>query len=333
LKTAESDTLEGTFETMVPMTMIFGGGEMKAVRIQLFGGPDQVMVEDVPVPVAGPGEILVRVMAAGVAPWDALIREGKSKVSQQPPLTLGSDLAGVVEAVGAKVVGVSAGDEVYGVTNPQFCGAQAEYAVAQAGMIAPKPKGLDFPHAASAPVIAVAAWQMLFEYAHAKRGEAVMILGAAGNVGAYAVQMGLDAGLSVVAVARARDAQLLKSLGVESIVDSDAPNFERELPPVDAILDTVGASAVERCLGALKKGGKVVSLVSSEPLLQRSDVQAIFFYAEVTTSRLKTLNMLFEKGTISARVGSVLPLAEAREAHLMLAGAPHKPGKIVLQLL
>jgi NADPH:quinone reductase-like Zn-dependent oxidoreductase len=229
-------------------------------------------------------------------------------------------------------VGLSAGDEVYGVTNPQFCGAQAEYAVAQAGMIAPKPKGLDFLHAASAPVIAVAAWQMLFEYAEVKRGRAVMILGAAGNAGAYAMQMALDAGLSVVAVARGRDEQLLHSLGVENIVDSDAPNFEKGLPPVDAILDTVGASTLERCLGALRAGGKVVSLVSSEPLPQRPDLQAVFFYAEVTTSRLRSLNTLFENGKISARVGSVLPLAEAREAHLMLAGAPHKPGKIVLQL-
>ena len=172
---------------------------------------------------------------------------------------------------------------------------------------------------------------MLFEYAQVKRGEAVINLGAAGNVGAYASQMALDAGLSVVAV-RGPESQLLHSLGVESIVDSDAPNFERELPPVDAILDTVGAGTLERCLGALKAGGRVVSLVSSEPPPQRSDVQVVFLYAEVTTSRLEILNRLFENGTISARVGSVLPLAEAREAHLMLAGAPHQPGKIVLEL-
>jgi len=291
-----------------------------------------VAVEDVPVPVAGAGEILVRVAAAGVGPWDALIREGRSKVSPQPPLTLGSDLAGVVEAVGPGVAGLSAGDEVYGVTNPQFCGAQAEYAVAQAGMVAPKPKELAFLHAASVPVIAVSAWQMLFEYAQVKSGETVMILGAAGNVGAYAVQMALDAGLSVVAVARGRDEQLLRSLGVKRIVDSDAPRFEEGPPSVDAILDSVGASTLERCLGALKTGGKFVSLVSSKLLPQRPDLQPIFFYAEVTTARLKSLNTLFEKEKISARVGSVLPLAEVREAHLMLAGAPHKPGKIVLQM-
>ena len=308
------------------------GGEMKAVRIERFGGPDQVVVEDVPVPAAGVGEVLVGVAAAGVAPWDALIREGKSKVSPQPPLTLGSDLAGVVEAVGAEVTGLSAGDEVYGVTNPQFCGAQAEYAVAQAGMIAPKPKSLDFLQAASAPVIAVGACQMLFEYAQAQRGEAVMILGAAGNVGAYAVQMALNAGLSVIAVARPGDEQLLHSLGVKSIVDSDEPDFEKGLSPVDVILDTVGGTTLQRCLGTVKTGGKVVSLVSQEPLQQRPDLHKVFFYAEVTTSRLKNLNTLFENGKISARVGSVLPLTEAREAQLMLAGAPHKPGKIVLQV-
>ncbi len=305
---------------------------MKAVRIERFGGPDVVMVEDMPVPVEGRGEVLVRVVAAGVAPWDALIREGRSKVSSKPPLTLGSDLAGVVEAVGAEVVGFSVGDEVYGVTNAQFCGAQAEYAVAQARMIAPKPKGLDFLNAASAPVIAVGAWQMLFEYAQLKRGETVMVLGAAGNVGAYAVQMALDMSLNVVAVARSRDHQLLRSLGVERIVDSDAPNSEKGLPPVDAILDTVGASALEQYLIAVKVGGKIISLVSSEQFPLRPDLEPVFFYAEVTTSRLKSLNTLFESGKISARVGSVLPLADAREAHLMLAGAPHKPGKIMLQV-
>ena len=103
---------------------------MQAVRIHRFGPPEVVVVEDIPVPTPGPGEVLVRVAAAGVAPWDALIREGGSKVSPQPPLTLGSDLAGVVEALGTHVSEFKAGDEVYGVTNPQFCGAQVEHAVA-----------------------------------------------------------------------------------------------------------------------------------------------------------------------------------------------------------
>jgi NADPH:quinone reductase-like Zn-dependent oxidoreductase len=177
---------------------------MKAARIHDFGGPDVIVVEDVPVPVPSPGEVLVRVAATGVGPWDALIREGKSKVAPKPPLTLGSDLSGVIGAVGPGVTEFKNGDEVYGVTNPQFCGANAEYAIAFAKMIAPKPRGISDIEAASVPVVAVTAWQMLFDYAHAERDQTVMILGAAGNVGAYAVQFAAKAGLHVIAVVTKR---------------------------------------------------------------------------------------------------------------------------------
>lgn len=301
---------------------------MKAARIHSFGPPDVVVLEDVPMPSPGPGEVLVRVMAAGVAAWDAIIREGKSKVSPQPPLTLGSDLSGVVQQVGAGVTDFAPADEVYGVTNSQFCGAQAEFAIAMAGMIARKPQSLNFVEAASAPVIAVTAWQMLLQYGEATRGQTVMVVGAAGNVGAYAVQMALDAGIHVVAIAHRADQDLVHSLGVKSIIDSSKPAFEQDLPQVDVILDTVGGSTIQRCVAALKPGGRLVTSVSTQPL----PAGAIFFYAEVTTARLQTLTPLFEAGRITARVGSVLPLSEARQAQGMLAGAPHKSGKIVLQI-
>jgi NADPH:quinone reductase-like Zn-dependent oxidoreductase len=306
---------------------------MRAVRIHQFGPPEVVVLEEVPVPAPGAGEALVRVAAAGVAPWDALIREGKSKVSPQPPLTLGSDLAGVVESVGDGVTEFKPGDEIYGVTNPQFVGAQAEYAVAQVGMIARKPQGLSFLEAASAPVVAITAWQMLFEYAQAKRGQTMMILGAAGSVGMYAVQMAMHAGVGVVAVVRMRDAGMLRSLGVTAIVDADAVDTGTKLAAADAILDLVGGDMAQRCLRALKPGGKVVSVVSDRPLPNWPEVHAAFFYAEVTTLRLDKLTELFEARKITARVGSVLPLAQARHAHEMLAGAPHNPGKVVLEVM
>jgi NADPH:quinone reductase-like Zn-dependent oxidoreductase len=310
---------------------------MKAVRIHRFGPPEVVVIEEIPKPSAGKGEVLVRVAAAGVAPWDALIREGKSKVSPQPPLTLGSDLSGLIEAVGPDVSQFGPGDEVYGVTNPQFCGAQAEFAVALAGMVAQKPRRLNYLEAASAPVIAVTAWQMLFEYAQAKSGDTILITGAAGNVGAYAVQMALQAGIRVIAVARSSapgspDLELLRGFGVETIVDSNSAGFETSLPQVDAVLDTVGGDTVQRCSAAVKPGGRLVSVVSPQ-LPQRAGMQSVFFYAEVTSERLRTITELFESRMIGARVGSVLPLAEARSAHEMLAGAPHQSGKIVLQLL
>jgi len=301
---------------------------VKAARIHSFGPPDVVVVEDVPTPSPGPGEVLVRVMAAGVAPWDAIIREGKSKVSPQPPLTLGSDFSGVVDKVGPGVSDFATADEVYGVTNPQFCGAQAEFAVATADMVARKPQSLTYEEAASAPVIAVSAWQMLFQYAQAMRGQTVMVIGAAGNVGAYAVQMALDAGIHVVAIAHLDDEGVLRSFGVKSIIDPSKPTFEDDLPQVEAILDTVGGSTSQRCIAALKPGGKLVTSVLTQPL----PAGAVFFYAEVTTARLQTITSLFDAGRITARVSSVLPLSEARQAQHMLAGAPHKPGKIVLQI-
>ncbi len=305
---------------------------MRAVRVPRFGGPEVIEVQDIPVPSPGPNEVLVRVAAAGVAPWDAIIREGKSEVSPPPPLTLGSDLSGVVDRVGDGVKDFRVGDLVYGLTNPQFVGAQADYAVCQAGMIAPRPRGLSDLEAASAPVIAVTAGQMLFEYGDSKPGQTVLITGAAGNVGAYAVQMAVGSGIGVVAVARKRDGQVLRELGAKVIVDSEAPDFARGLPRVDALLDLVGGETVQQCIGALKENGKLVSVVSDQIPMHRQDVKPVFFYAEVTTARLRKFTEMFEGKKIRAKVGSVLPLEEARRAHEMLAGAPHERGKIMLRV-
>jgi len=304
---------------------------MKAARIHKFGGPEVIVIDDVPVPVPAPGEVLVRVAAAGVAPWDALIREGQSKVSPPPPLTLGSDLSGVVEAVGTGVTQFKNGDDVYGLTNPQFCGANAEYAIAIATMIALKPLGITDLEAASVPVVAITAWQMLFDYAHAQPGQTVMILGAAGNVGAYAVQLAARAALHVTAVVTKKDTDYVRSLGAEIVLDSQMETFEDSGPPVDACIDTVGGELRERSLRSLKPGGVLVSVVSTDPLPSLPDVRTVFFYVDVTTERLNTISKLFDSAELQARVGSVLPLNEIRTAHQMLAGAPHKRGKIVLR--
>ena len=247
----------------------------------------------------------MQVAATGVGPWDALIREGKSKAAPPPPLTLGSDLSGVVEAVGLGVTEFKNGDEVYGVTNPQFCGANAEYAIAIATMIAVKPLGITDIEAASVPVVAVTAWQMLFDYAHAEPGQTVMILGAAGNVGAYAVQFAARAGLHVVAVVTKKETDYVRSLGAEIVLDSQIGAFEDSAPPVDVLIDTVGGETRERSLGSLKLGGVLVSVVSTDPLPSRPDVRTVFFYVEVTTERLNTISKLFDSAELQPRVGSV----------------------------
>ena len=305
---------------------------MKAARIHNFGGPEVIVIADVPIPVPASGEVLVRVAAAGVGPWDALIREGKSKVAPPPPLTLGSDLSGVVEAVGLGVTEFKNGDEVYGVTNPQFYGANAEYAIAFANMVTLKPLSITNIEAASVPVVAVTAWQMLFDYARAERGQTVTILGAAGSVGAYAVQLAARAGLHVVAVVKEKDIDYVRNLGAEIALDSQVGNLEVSAPRSDLLLDMVGGKTREDSLAALKPGGALVSVVSTDPLPSRADVRTVFFYVEVTTERLNTISKLFDSAELQPNVGSVLPLKEVRTAHEMLAGAPHKRGKIVLRV-
>lgn len=300
---------------------------MKAARIHQFGSPEVVVIDDLSRPNPDKGELLVGVKAAGVGPWDALIREGKSKVSPRPPLTLGSDLSGVVETIGPGVTDFRVGDEVYGVTNAQFCGAHAEFALASAGMVARKPRRLNHVEAASVPVVAVTAWQMLFEYAKVVAGQSVLILGAGGNVGAYAIQLAASTGLDIVAIVGPKDIELVRNLGAKTVLVD-----EKAILQVDVVIDTVGGETLERSFGKVKSGGVVVSVVSTKPLPQRPGVRSVFFYADVTTARLNVLTKLFEEEKLSARVGSILPLQDARTAHYMLAGAPHKPGKIVLDM-
>jgi NADPH:quinone reductase-like Zn-dependent oxidoreductase len=307
---------------------------MKAARILQFGPPSVIVSDDLERPKPGHGQLLVHVKAAGVGPWDALIREGKSAVSPAPPLILGSDLSGIVAEIGPGVSGFKAGDEVYGSTNDGFVGAYAEYALASAAMMAAKPHSLNFLEAASAPVVAVTAWQMLFDYAHAQAGQTVLIHGAGGNVGAYAVQLARNAGLNVIASASANDLEFVRGLGANLVLDYHRSRFEDAAHDVDVVIDTVGGTTRERSYRVLKPGGILVSVVSpvSEETAKRYGVKAVFFYVEVTTSRLQQLAELFDSGRLLPCVGTVLPLSQARVAHDMLAGAPHDRGKIVLKI-
>jgi len=308
---------------------------MKAARVLHFGPPSAIENDDLPRPEPAAGQLLVRVKAAGVGPWDALIREGKSGLQQPLPLILGSDLSGIVEAVGAGVAGFRRGDEVYGATNEQFTGAYAEYALPLAKMMAQKPKTLNFIQAASAPVVSVTAWQMLFDYARVTAGQSVLIHGAAGNVGAYVVQLANQAGLRVVATAASADREYVRHLGAKKVVDYyQTERFEESVTGVDVVFDTVGGDTQQRSFRVLKPGGILVSVVSPVPeaTQKRYGIRAAFFYVDVTTARLNTITELFDSGKIVTDVGTVLPLEEARVAHEMLGGAPHKRGKIVLSM-
>jgi NADPH:quinone reductase-like Zn-dependent oxidoreductase len=309
------------------------GTSMKAWRVHEFGPPETMQFERVPVPSPGPGEVLVRVHAAGVGPWDGWVRGGRSALPQPLPLTLGSDLSGEIETVGPNVAGLRVGEQVYGVTNPRFIGAYAEYALASVGMIAHKPTSLTHVEAASVPVIAVTAWQGLFDQAQLTAGQTVLIHGGAGNVGAYAVQLARRAGIRTVTTAATDEIALARELGADTVVDFQTERFEDVARNVDAVLDLVGGETQNRSFEVLRRGGKLISAVSepNQDLAKKHGVDATFFLVNVTTRHLTELTDLIDRGNLRTRVGAVLPLAEAREAHYILEGRrPQPKGKIVL---
>jgi NADPH:quinone reductase-like Zn-dependent oxidoreductase len=306
---------------------------MMAWRVHEFGPPGVMKFEEVPRPAPGPGEVLVRVEAAGVGPWDAWIRAGKSALPQPLPLTLGSDLSGEVVGVGQGVSDLRPGDQVYGVTNPNFIGAYAEFAVASAGMISMKPRSVSFIQAASVPVIAVTAWQALFDHAHLEAGQTVVIHGAAGNVGAFAVQLARRASLRIIATAASNDAPLLRDLGASTVIDFHTERFEEQVRGADAVIDLVGGETQTRSFQVLRRGGKLISAVSppDQVIAESHGVDAAFFLVNVTSSRLAQIAALLDDGELRTHVGAVLPLRDASEAHLMLEHLRLQPkGKIVL---
>jgi NADPH:quinone reductase-like Zn-dependent oxidoreductase len=308
---------------------------MQAIRVHAFGGPEVLSVETIDRPRPANGEVLVRIKAAGVGPWDGWVRGGKSVIPQPLPLTPGSDLAGIVEAVGADVDDFAIGEAVYGVTNPRFTGAYAEYAVAKAAMIAGKPEGLSFEEAASVPVIAVTAWQALFEHAHVQPGQTVLIHGAAGNVGAFAVRMAKLAEARVIATAGSADLDYVKSSGADWVIDYRTERFDEVVQGADAVIDLVGGETQTRSFSVLKPDGYLISAVSQpdQGLAHRNQVHASFFLVDVTTMDLTRIAEMIDAGDLETRVGCVMPLIDARIAHEMLEGIRSAPnGKIILKV-
>ena len=302
---------------------------MQAIRVHRFGDLDSLVVEDVPRPAPGEGEVLLRVKAAGVGPWDALVRSGRSVLPQPLPLTLGSDVSGLVEELGTGVSQFQAGDAVFGATNARFTGGYAEYAVAAATKLAKMPRRLGFVEAASVPVVACTAWQMVFEHAAVDATKRVLVHGAAGNVGAYAVQLAKRVAREVIATAFSDALAYVQALGADRVIDVNTSRFEEVLTDVDVVLDTIGGDTQDRSFAVLEPGGVLVSAVAppDQQKAARHGVRALFFLVDVSSGRLEQLAALIDAGDLTTSVGEVLPLAEARTAHEMLAGKPHKRGE------
>ena len=309
---------------------------MKAIRIHGYGDVDTLSYEDAPLPEPGTTDVRVRVHAAAVNPVDWKIRAGylAEVVPHQMPLTLGWDVSGVVDQVGADVTHLSVGDAVYSRPDIMRNGTYAEYVVVRASEVAAKPETLSHNEAAAVPLAGLTAWQALFDHALLKAGERVLIHAGAGGVGSFAIQFAKSAGAHVIATASAANEALVRDLGADEFVDYRSQRFEEVLAKVDVVLDTIGGDTQERSIQLLNSGGRLFSAVGAPDAEMLAAVGATGGGLMVQPSRenLDRIAQLIDAGTVRVLIDSVFPLSEARAAHTRSQTGRAK-GKIVLEVV
>lgn len=304
---------------------------MKAIRQHGRGGTESLRYEDAPKPSPKVGEVLVRVRAAGVTPTELLWVTSQTTQSGSPrplPFIPGHEFSGEVAALGDGVTTVSVGEEVYGMNDWFSDGAQAEYCLAWVADIARKPTAVDHVHAAATPISALTAWQGLFERARVEAGQHILIHGAAGGVGSFAVQLAHWRGARVTATISAANIDFVRELGVDDVIDYRAERFEERVRGVDAVFDTVGGDTLRRSWSVLKSGGRLVTIAASEEGSQDEGTREAFFIVEPRRAELEEIARLIDAGQIRPVVGAELPLADATSAY----GTKPVRGKVVLRV-
>ena len=291
------------------------------------------MVHEIaPAPRPGEGEVLVRVHAAGVTPTElSWVPTWTTRTGEPRPLPVipGHEFSGEIAALGAGVMDVGVGDLVYGLNDWYGDGAQAEYCLARVGDFAAKPASVDHVHAATTPLSALTAWQGLIECGGLVAGQRVLIHGAAGGVGSFAAQLARWRGARVTGTASHSNLDFVSGLGADEVIDYQAARFEDVVRDIDVVFDTVGGETLERSWAVLKPGGTLVTIAASSERTADERTRAAFFIVEPSRSQLEEIAWLIDSGAIRPIVGSVFPLAEARQAYLQ------KParGKVVLQVV
>ncbi len=309
---------------------------MKAVRMHARGGPEHLVYEEAPQPQPAEGEVLVRVYATAVTPTElGWSTTWKTRTGADRPLPIpGHDLSGVVAELGPGVTHVTVGAAVYALTDFTRDGAEAEYTIALPSELAPKPHSLDHVQAAAVPMSALTAWQALFDHAGLSAGQCVLIHGASGGVGTFAVQLARLVGAHVIGTASARNRDFVCGLGADEFIDYTTTRFEDVVHNADVVLDTVGGDTLERSWNVLRKGGILVSLVGSPTPEQAAahGVRTATFIVRPDREQLIRIGKLLDAGRIRPMIEAVMPLSQARQAYERGQGA-HASGKMVLQVV
>jgi NADPH:quinone reductase-like Zn-dependent oxidoreductase len=315
---------------------------MQAIRVHQYGEPEQLKLEQLPRPEPQAGEVLIRVHAAGVLPADWKTRQGffKDVFPVSFPYIPGSAVAGVVEEIGPGVTTFQQGQAVFGRTTN---GAYAEYTTTAVeppaltpktfSLLALKPDTLSFDEAATISGGATIAWTALFEDGALQAGQRVLIHGAAGGVGLYAVQFARWKEAQVIGTASTANLDFVRSLGAETIIDYTTTPFEQIVPEVDLVLDTIGGETLQRSMEVVKRGGTLVSLLEqpAQKKAQERDIRALNNAVLPTYEHLRTIAQLIAEGQIKAIAGKTFPLPEAPQAH-ELSQSGHGRGRIVLHI-
>jgi NADPH:quinone reductase-like Zn-dependent oxidoreductase len=305
---------------------------MNAIRLYSRAGSGGMVYEMSPTPEPGEGEVLVRVHAAGLIATElSWVPTWTMRTGEPRPLPVipGHEFSSEITALGAGVKDVDVGDLVYGLNDWYHDGAQAEYCVARVADFATKPASIDHIQAAATPISALTAWQGLIERGRLVAGERVLIHGAAGGVGVFAVQLARWRGARVTGTASLANLDFVRGLGADEVIDYQATRFEDVLRDIDVVFDTVGGQTLERSWCVLQPGGRLVTIAASGERTADQRTRAAFFIVEPSRSQLEEIAWLIDSGAIRPIVGSVFPLGDARQAY------QHKPahGKVVLQVI
>ena len=308
---------------------------MRAIQLQEFGGPEVLEVREIPRPVAGAGELLLQVRAAGINPVDTGIRSGgaSSLSGAVLPYVPGFDVSGVVAAVGPGVTQFSVGDEVFAMLNLRRGGGYAEYAIVKSDEAAAKPPGSTHAEAASIPLVALTAWQTLFEVANLQAAQRVLIHAGAGGVGSVAIQLAKSRGARVIATASDYNQDFLRELGADVPVDYRNQRFEGFASDVDVVLDPIGGDTQVRSLAILKEGGTLVSIVGLTPEGRnpQRNIRATSYLVRPDSEQLTAIGELISEGQVQPIVTYRFPLERAPEAHEQ-SQTRRTRGKIVLEI-